>query len=98
MVLTAAHPFHISLLPSLPLSSFPPPVDKTISKSVWTCSVEGVMRYVRVTFDLFPDERQVCVAAVDYAKCQPINSWRDEDQELGKVGEGGGQGGGRWHK
>jgi len=28
---------------------------------------------------------QVCVAAVDEAKCQPINSWRDEDQEVGKV-------------
>ena len=47
--------------------------------------MEGVIKYVRVTFDLFPDERQVCVAAVDYTKCQPVNSWRDEDQELGKV-------------
>ena len=47
--------------------------------------MQGAVRYVRVIFDLFPDERQVCVAAVDYAKCQPVNSWRDEDQELGKV-------------
>ena len=31
------------------------------------------------------DCMQVCVAAVDEAKCQPINSWRDEDQEVGKV-------------
>ena len=47
--------------------------------------MQGVVTYVRVTFDLFPDRRQVCVAAVDYAKCQPVNSWRDEDQELSKV-------------
>ena len=47
--------------------------------------MQGVVKYVRVTFDLFADERQVCVAAVDYCKCQPVNSWRDEDQELGKV-------------
>jgi hypothetical protein len=58
---------------------------KTVPKSVWTCCVQGVVKYVRVTFDLFPDQRQVCVAAVDYTKCQPVNSWRDEDQELGKV-------------
>ena len=58
---------------------------QVISKSVWTSCVQGVVKYVRVTFDLFPDQRQVCVAAVDYAKCQPVNSWRDEDQELSKV-------------
>lgn len=58
---------------------------QAITKSVWTCCVQGVVKYVRVTFDLFPDQRQVCVAAVDYAKCQPVNSWRDEDQELSKV-------------
>ena len=56
-----------------------------VPKSVWTSCVQGVVKYVRVTFDLFPDQRQVCVAAVDYTKCQPVNSWRDEDQELGKV-------------
>ena len=63
-----------------------PPVVQTVSRSVWACCVQGVVKYVRVTFDLFPNERQVCVAAVDYTKCQPVNSWRDEDQELGKVG------------
>ena len=47
--------------------------------------MQGVVKYVRVTFDLFPDRRQVCVAAVDCSKCQPVNSWRDEDQELSKV-------------
>lgn len=31
---------------------------------------------------------QLCVAAVDEAKCQPVNSWRDEDQEVGKVRRG----------
>ena len=31
---------------------------------------------------------QLCVAAVDEAKCQPVNSWRDEDQEVGKVCRG----------
>ena len=58
---------------------------KSIPKSVWTCSVEAVSEYCRVVLDLFPDQYQVCVAAVDEAKCQPINSWRDEDQDISKV-------------
>ena len=56
-----------------------------ISKSLWTCCVEAVCDYCRIVFDLFPNQYQVCVAGVDEAKCQPINSWRDEDQEMGKV-------------
>ena len=58
---------------------------KSIPKSVWTCCVEAVSEYCRVVLDLFPEEHQVCVAAVDEAKCQPINSWRDEDQDISKV-------------
>ena len=58
---------------------------QTIPKSVWTCSVEAVCEYCRVVLDLFPDQYQVCVAAVDETKCQPINSWRDEDQDISKV-------------
>ena len=38
-----------------------------------------------MVFDLFPDQSQVCVAAVDEGKCQPVNSWRDEDQDVSKV-------------
>ena len=60
-------------------------VSKIISKSLWTCCVESVCEYCRIVFDLFPDQYQVCVAAVDEAKCQPVNSWRDEDQDMGKV-------------
>lgn len=58
---------------------------RSIPKSVWTCGVEAVCEYCRVVLDLFPDQYQVCVAAVDEAKCQPINSWRDEDQDVSKV-------------
>lgn len=58
---------------------------KSIIKNLWSCAVEAVCEYCRIVFDLFPDQNQVCVAAVDEAKCQPINSWRDEDQEIGKV-------------
>ena len=47
--------------------------------------MEGV--YCRVVLDLFPEQHQVCVAAVDESKCQPINSWRDEDQDIGKVSQ-----------
>ena len=61
---------------------------RSISKTLWTCCVESVTEYCRITFDLFPDRHQLCVAAVDDTKCQPINSWRDEDQEIGKVGMG----------
>ena len=57
----------------------------SIPKSVWTCNVEAVSEYCRVVLDLFPNLYQVCVAAVDEAKCQPINSWRDEDQDISKV-------------
>lgn len=58
---------------------------KIISKTIWSCCVEGVLEYCRVVFDLFPDQCQVCVAAVDEGKCQPVNSWRDEDQDVSKV-------------
>ena len=58
---------------------------KIITKTIWSCCVEAVLEYCRVVFDLFPDQCQVCVAAVDEAKCQPVNSWRDEDQEVMKV-------------
>lgn len=58
---------------------------KCIPRSVWTCSVEAVSEYCRVILDLFPEQYQVCVAAVDETKCQPINSWRDEDQDISKV-------------
>jgi hypothetical protein len=63
----------------------PGPTKQHISKSLWTCCVEAVCDYCRIVFDLFPNQYQVCVAGVDEAKCQPINSWRDEDQEMGKV-------------
>ena len=58
---------------------------KTVTKTIWSCSVEAVLEYCRIVFDLFPDQCQMCVAAVDEAKCQPVNSWRDEDQEIVKV-------------
>lgn len=58
---------------------------RAVSKTLWTCCVEAITEYCRITFDLFPARYQLCVAAVDEAKCQPINSWRDEDQEIGKV-------------
>ena len=62
-------------------------LQNTLPKSVWTCCVEAVSEYCRVVLDLFPEQHQVCVAAVDEAgKCQPINSWRDEDQDITKVG------------
>ena len=59
---------------------------RILTKSVWTCCVEAVSEYCRVVLDLFPEQHQVCVAAVDETKCQPINSWRDEDQDISKVG------------
>lgn len=61
------------------------PGPKIITKTLWTCCVEAVTEYCRIIFDLFPDDYQVCVAAADEVKCHPINTWRDEDQELTKV-------------
>ena len=31
-----------------------------LMKSLWTCSLESVLEYCRVVFDLFPDQYQVC--------------------------------------
>eukprot|EP00731_Ephydatia_muelleri_P001374 Em0001g1374a len=61
------------------------PSTRSASKTLWTTYVEAMTEYCRVVFDIFPDKYQVCVAAVDEQKCQPVNSWRDEDQELSKV-------------
>ena len=33
----------------------------TLVKSLWTCSLESVVEYCRIVFDLFPDQYQVCV-------------------------------------
>lgn len=33
----------------------------TLMKSLWTCSLESVLEYCRIVFDLFPDQYQVCV-------------------------------------
>ena len=32
----------------------------TLVKSLWTCSLESVVEYCRIVFDLFPDQYQVC--------------------------------------
>lgn len=36
----------------------------TISKSLWTSSVEAVIEYCRIVFDLFPDDYQVRIYCV----------------------------------
>ena len=36
----------------------------TISKTLWTSSVEAVIEYCRIVFDLFPDKYQVCIVPI----------------------------------
>ena len=36
----------------------------TISKTLWTSSVEAVTEYCRIVFDLFPDKYQVCIVPI----------------------------------
>jgi hypothetical protein len=61
---------------------------KTFVKSVFTCCVEGISEYSRLVFDLFPNKSQVCIVSANSVDCIPVNTWRDEDQDLGKVLKG----------
>lgn len=50
--------------------------------------IHTVTMYVLISIELmymYTIKSQVCVAAADEVKCHPINTWRDEDQELTKV-------------
>ncbi|XP_030837485.1 integrator complex subunit 13 [Strongylocentrotus purpuratus] len=50
-----------------------------LSKSLWTCCIEGIMEYCRVVYDIFPQSRNVCLIASD-SLAHVINGWRAAEQ------------------
>lgn len=52
-----------------------------IFKSLWTCSVETMMEYVRVVYDIHPTSKlmQVVVGS------QSLNSWEDKEQNMQQI-------------
>ncbi|XP_022105376.1 integrator complex subunit 13-like [Acanthaster planci] len=53
-------------------------------KSLWTCSVESVLEYCRVVYDIFPKGKLICVVASD-TQARPLNSWSPEDQNTSQL-------------
>lgn len=66
---------------SLASSSIPIP---TISKSLWTCSVESSIEYCRIVWDLFPTGKLVRFVVSD-AAAHIVNTWSSSTQNLTHV-------------
>ncbi|RWS22832.1 Protein asunder-like protein, partial [Leptotrombidium deliense] len=58
----------------IPLSS--------ISKSLWTSTVEAIQEYSRVVWDIFPSSKAICFVTFDGNKEVRLNSWNEEEQNL----------------
>lgn len=52
-----------------------------IFKSLWTCSVETVMEYVRVVYDIYPTSKLIKVITGS----QSLNSWEDKEQNMQQI-------------
>lgn len=52
-----------------------------IYKSLWTCSVESMMEYIRIIYDIFPSDKLVSV--VTGSRC--LNSWAEKDQNMQQI-------------
>ncbi|CAL1527012.1 unnamed protein product [Lymnaea stagnalis] len=46
-----------------------------ITKSLWTCNVEGLQEYLRIVFDIYPKDRQIRVVTSSAA----LNPWNCAD-------------------
>ncbi|XP_071784159.1 integrator complex subunit 13-like [Asterias amurensis] len=53
-------------------------------KSLWTCSIESVLEYCRVVFDIFPKGKLISVLASD-TQARPLNTWNQEDQNISQL-------------
>lgn len=56
----------------------------TISKSLWTCSVESSIEYCRIVWDLFPSGKMVRFVVSD-AAAHIVNTWNSATQNLTHV-------------
>lgn len=55
-----------------------------IFKSLWTCSVETMMEYIRVVYDIYPTSKLMKVVAGS----QSMNSWEDREQNMLQIMNG----------
>ncbi|XP_060858444.1 integrator complex subunit 13-like [Metopolophium dirhodum] len=56
-----------------------PPV--TIYKSIWTCSIEAVLEYCRIVWDLFPEGKLIRVISSD-VRSRNLNNWSSNQQNV----------------
>lgn len=52
-----------------------------LSKTMWTWSVECVLEFCRMVFDIFPTGKHISLIASDVA-ANVLNSWRQSDQDI----------------
>ncbi|XP_038061672.1 integrator complex subunit 13-like isoform X2 [Patiria miniata] len=53
-------------------------------KSLWTCSVESVLEYCRVVYDIFPQGKLITVVASD-TQARPLNTWSQDNQNTAQL-------------
>jgi len=61
-----------------PSGTIPPP---PIFKSMWTCSIEAVLEYSRIVWDLFPEGKLIRVISSDM-QSRNLNSWATSQQNV----------------
>jgi len=52
-----------------------------IFKSMWTCSIEAVLEYCRIVWDLFPEGKLIRVISSDIQSCN-LNNWSSSQQNV----------------
>lgn len=52
-----------------------------IFKTLWTCSVEAMMEYIRIVYDIFPTDKLISVVTGS----KSLNSWNEKEQNLLQV-------------
>ncbi|KAL4127372.1 hypothetical protein QTP88_011546 [Uroleucon formosanum] len=52
-----------------------------IFKSMWTCSIEAVLEYCRIVWDLFPERKLIRLISSDTQTCN-LNSWSSSQQNV----------------
>lgn len=57
------------------------PVPSPVYKSMWTCSIEAVLEYCRIVWDLFPDGKLIRVITSDL-QSRYMNSWLPGNQNI----------------
>lgn len=55
-----------------------------ISKSVWTCVVEGALEYCRIVWDIFPEDKNIRFVVAG-AQPELLNGWQAEHQSCASI-------------